>query len=95
MTVFTLHKASHTWTLFQQNVTKQKTCIDDIPLPRFYWPLFREEITALLACVDVQHERMQQYIVQEHNILSPVLETFKKIETKSQGRDNRNYLKFR
>lgn len=69
--------------------------MDDIPLPSFYQPMFREEITALLAYVDEQCEKMQQYIGQEHNILGPVLETFKKIETKSQGRDNRNYLKFR
>lgn len=95
MTVFSMCKVSQTWTLFQQNVTKQETYMDDIPLPSFYQPMFREEITALLAYVDEQCEKMQQYIGQEHNILGPVLETFKKIETKSQGRDNRNYLKFR
>ena len=67
MTVFSLCKASQTWTLFQQNVPKQETYMDDIPLPSLYWPMFREEITALLACIDEQHERMQQYIGQEHN----------------------------
>lgn len=74
MTVSPLHKASQTWTLFQQDVTKQETCLDDISLLSFYQPMTREEITALLACADEQRERMQQYLGQEHNILDPVLE---------------------
>lgn len=69
--------------------------MDDISLPWFYRLTFREEIMALLACVDEQGERMQQYMGQELNIVGPVLEAFKKIGTKSKGRDNSNDLKFR
>lgn len=74
MTVSPWHKASQTWTLFQQDVTKQETCLDDVPLLSFYQPMTREEIPALLARVDEQRERMQPHLGQEHNILGPVLE---------------------
>jgi len=69
--------------------------MDDIPHSSLFRPMFREEITALLACVDEQRERMQKYSGQEHNVTRPVLETFQKIDTKSQGKDNRSSMKLR
>lgn len=86
---------SQTGTLLQQNVTEQETFMDDISLPSFFRPMFREGITALLACVDEHGERMQQDFGEEHNILGPVFKTFQNIETKLQRRDKRKYLKCR
>lgn len=64
MTGFSLFKATQAGTLFQQNVTKQETYMVDSPPSRFYQPLFREEITVLLACADKQGEKIQQCIGQ-------------------------------